>query len=222
ADGRDGDTLVVALVDELRDVARTDRGMHARQRERGREIEVRHACARVRRAKHGGVHHPGKREIGGVDRLPGRALATVDARRRLPDDAAGPGRPLLERVLLDDDPHLLVAAFDLLLGPNQSRHVRIASSILGYAPQRQMLPAIACLISSLDGSGVLDTSATALTIWPGVQKPHCRASVRTKASTSGWSRSPSIVVTSEPSTVCTSVMHERTGVPSTSTVHAPQ
>ena len=57
---------------------------------------------------------------------------------------------------------------------------------------------------------------------PGVQKPHCSASARTNASTSGWSRRPSIVVTSRPPTVWTSVMHESAGTPSSWTVHAPQ
>jgi hypothetical protein len=40
------------------------------------------------------------------------------------------------------------------------------------------LPAIACRISSLDGSGFAATSADALDDLPGVQKPHCSASVR--------------------------------------------
>ena len=55
---------------------------------------------------------------------------------------------------------------------DQSRHVRIASSIFGYAPQRQMFPAIACLISSRVGSGLRATSAAADAICPGVQNPH--------------------------------------------------
>ena len=80
------------------------------------------------------------------------------------DDLARPGRPLLERVLFDDEPDLLVAALDLLLRADQSCHVRIASSIFGYAPQRQRLPAIACRISSVLGLGDASTSATALTI----------------------------------------------------------
>ena len=42
-----------------------------------------------------------------------------------------------------------------------------------------------CLISSVDGSAISATSAAAETIWPGVQKPHWSASVRTNASTSG-------------------------------------
>jgi hypothetical protein len=58
--------------------------------------------------------------------------------------------------------------------------VEIASSMRGYVPQRQRLPAMRWRISSLVGSGVSATSAAAETIWPGVQKPHWSASVRTK------------------------------------------
>src|ERR671930_937585 len=81
---------------------------------------------------------------------------------------------------------------------------------------------MACRISSCEGAGFAATSAAADTIWPGVQKPHCTASVLTNAWTSGWSRSPSIVVTSRSPTVCTSVMHESTGTPSSWTVQLPQ
>src|SRR3954470_24824015 len=51
-------------------------------------------------------------------------------------------RPLVECVLLDDEPHLFEAAFDFLLGADQPCQCRIASSMRGYVPQRQMLPAI--------------------------------------------------------------------------------
>ena len=98
----------------------------------------------------------------------------------------------------------------------------MASSIFGYAPQRQRFPAhgVTDLVAAWFGSR--PTSAEAETIWPGVQKPHWSASARTNASTSGWSRSPSIVVTSRLPTVWASVMHESAGVPSSRTVHAPQ
>src|SRR6478735_5259356 len=85
-----------------------------------------------------------------------------------------------------------------------------------------MFPDIACRISSCDGLEFVSTSAAAETTWPGVQKPHCTASVRTNAWTSGWSRSPSIVVTSRSPTVWTSVMQESVGTPSSCTVQAPQ
>src|SRR4029453_9886255 len=81
---------------------------------------------------------------------------------------------------------------------------------------------MACRPPSGVGSGSASTSAAAETIWPGVQKPHWSASARTNASTSGWSRRPSIVVTSRSPTVWTSVMHESTGTPSSCTVQAPQ
>src|SRR5205085_3538620 len=139
--------------------------------------------------------------------------------------------PLLECVLLDHHPLLAVAALDFLLGLDQACHqlpppspatVWIARSIFGYVPQRQRLPAIACLISSSLGLALAASSADAVTICPGVQKPHCVASASTNASTSGCSRSPSIVVTSRSPTVWTSVMQESTGTPSSCTVQAPQ
>src|SRR4051812_28466766 len=148
----------------------------------------------------------------------------VLTRRRPADDLARSLRPLVERVVvaLDHDPLLGVLPLDFLLGADQSRHVRTASSIRGYAPQRHRLPAIPWRTRSGVRSGSASTSAAAETIWPGVQKPHWSASARTKASTSGWSRSPSIVVTSRSPTVWTSVMHDSTGTPSSCTVQAPQ
>ena len=62
---------------------------------------------------------------------PARALEPVDPRRRTADHLERTRGPLLERVLLDDDPDLLASALDLLLGADQPRHVRIASSIFG-------------------------------------------------------------------------------------------
>ena len=54
-------------------------------------------------------------------------------RRGPADDLAGALGPLVERVVvaLDHDPLLGVPALDFLLGLDQSRHVRTASSILG-------------------------------------------------------------------------------------------
>ena len=89
------------------------------------------------------MQHPAQPQVGGVDRLAAGALEPVDPGRRTADDLARSFGPLLERVLVDDEPDLLVPALDLFLGADQSRHVRIASSIFGYAPQRQRLPAIA-------------------------------------------------------------------------------
>ena len=118
------------------------------------------------------MQHPRELHVGGVDRLSARTLEAVDSLRRPADDLARSRGPLLECVLVDDEPHLFVAALDFLLRPDQSCHVRIASSIFGYAPQRQRFPLIAWRISSVDGLRFVPTSATALTIWPGVQNPH--------------------------------------------------
>src|SRR5205823_2815695 len=72
-------------------------------------------------------------------------------------------RPLVEGVLVDDDPDFLVASFDFLFGADQSCQVLMASSIFGYVPQRQRLPDMAWRISSVDGFGLPSTSAAAET-----------------------------------------------------------
>ena len=159
--------------DELRDRARLEHGANARRLERARRVERLHARACEGRAENRRVQHPRQLEVGRVDRLAARALQPVLALRRLADDGLRAVGPLVERILLDDEPDLFVPALDLFLGADQSRHVRIASSIFGYVPQRQRLPAIACRICSSDGLGSPSTSAAADTICPGVQKPHC-------------------------------------------------
>ena len=88
------------------------------------------------------MQHSWQLDVCRVASFASRTLRARDARSGTADDFAGPGRPLVERVLLDHEPHVLVAALDLLLGLDQSRHDTIASSIFGYAPQRQRLPAI--------------------------------------------------------------------------------
>ena len=77
------------------------------------------------------MQHPGQLDVGGEGRLAAHALGPVDARRRPADHLERPGGPLLERVLLDDEPDLLAAPLDLLLRADQPCHVRIASSIFG-------------------------------------------------------------------------------------------
>jgi hypothetical protein len=114
-------------------VVGADRADHAGQLEGPREVDLLHARAREGRAQHRRVDETGKLDVRRVDRLPARPLGSVLSRRRLPDDRARALRPLVERVVvtLDHDPLLGVAALDLLLGPDQSRHVRTASSIRG-------------------------------------------------------------------------------------------
>jgi hypothetical protein len=125
-------------------VVRPDRAEDARKLERTAQVELLHARVRGRRAQDGRVQHPGQPEVGGVLRLAARPLVAVLPRRGLPDDVARPLRPLVDGVVaLDHDPLLGVPALDFLLGPDQPCHVRTASSIRGYAPQRQRLPAMA-------------------------------------------------------------------------------
>jgi hypothetical protein len=77
------------------------------------------------------MEHAGQLDVGGVTRLAARLLEAVQARRVPADDVAGAGRPLVERVFVDERPDLLVAALDLLLGLDQPRQLEIASSIRG-------------------------------------------------------------------------------------------
>jgi hypothetical protein len=77
------------------------------------------------------VEHPGQLYVRRVARLPPGFLEAVEARRIPADDVAGTGRPLVERILLDERPDLLVAALDLLLGLDQPRQLEIASSMRG-------------------------------------------------------------------------------------------
>ena len=77
------------------------------------------------------MEHSGQPDVGRVARLAARAERAGHPRGGPADDLARAGGPLLERVLLDDEPDLLVTALDLLLGADQSCHVEIASSIFG-------------------------------------------------------------------------------------------
>ena len=77
------------------------------------------------------VEHAGELDVSGVARLAARLLEAVESRRVPADDVAGPGRPLDERVLVDERPDLLVPALDLLLGLDQPRQLEIASSMRG-------------------------------------------------------------------------------------------
>ena len=85
----------------------------------------------MRAVEQGGVEHSGQLDVRGVARLAAGLLEAVETRCVPADDVAGPGRPLHERVLVDERPDLLVAALDLLLGLDQPRQLEIASSMRG-------------------------------------------------------------------------------------------
>ncbi len=162
-DGRQGGARVARLVLQELDVLVRERGVHARQLERRAEVERARPFA-TRAAEDGGVHHSRQGDVGREPRLAPGPLKTVLARRGPADDVERARRPLIEGVLVDDGPDLLVAALDLLLSPDQPRHVRIASSIAGYVPHRHRFPAMPCRMSSRVGAGSLATSAAADTI----------------------------------------------------------
>jgi hypothetical protein len=125
------------------EVVRADHRPHARRGTGSLEVQLVRARARVRRAEYGRVQHPRQLEVGGVLRATPRALRSVDSGN---GPAYGRQRsfgPLVEGVFLDDDPLLGVLPFDFLLASDQSCHVLMASSILGYVPQRQRFPDMA-------------------------------------------------------------------------------
>src|SRR5882757_394512 len=100
-----------------------------------------------------------------------------------------------------------------------------ATTMRGCVPQRHMLPCNDCAISAADGVGFFCSSATLLMIMPEVQYAHWKAPASRNASCTGCSApsfsSPSMVVMDFPAASPTGNKHERLGVPSTSTVHAP-
>src|SRR4030081_1839935 len=88
-----------------------------------------------------------------------------------------------------------------------------------------MLPLIAVSISASPGFGLEFSNAAADMICPDWQYPHCGTSASIQARCAGWPLSfdrPSIVVTLFPSTAFRGITHERTAIPSTCTVQAPQ
>jgi hypothetical protein len=117
-----GHARVARLVDEHVQIIRPDGNAHTRGGERAGEVDALHARVRVRGAEDRRVQHPGQLDVRRVASLATGTLGTGDARSGTADDFPGPGRPLVERVLLDHEPHVLVAALDLLLGLDQPRH----------------------------------------------------------------------------------------------------
>jgi len=85
----------------------------------------------VRAAQDSGVQHAGQADVARVAGLAAGFFEAVEPVRVAADDVAGPGRPLDERILLDERPDLFVTALDFLLGLDQPRQLEIASSMRG-------------------------------------------------------------------------------------------
>src|SRR4030095_3560636 len=100
-----------------------------------------------------------------------------------------------------------------------------AFSMRMCVPHRQRLAAMCLRISSRDGVAFASSSACALIIMPGMQKPHCAACSSMNARCTGPGASivpkPSMVVTLRAPTTEIGVTHENTALPSIITVHAP-
>jgi hypothetical protein len=101
---------------EPRRIARADRGAYAGCCERALEVDAGRDGVGVGASYDGGVQHSGQPDVSGVARLAAGPLAPVHARRRAPNRDERSRRPLVERVLLDEDPRLLDAALDFPLG----------------------------------------------------------------------------------------------------------
>ncbi len=123
--------LVVGLGVHAIHLAGPDRGEHSGCGECRCKVDSLHARTGVRAPEQCCVGQPGQAHVARVARDSARPLVAVEARRGPSDDRARARRPLVESVLLDERPHLLVAALDLLLGLDQPRHVEMASSIRG-------------------------------------------------------------------------------------------
>ncbi len=128
-DGSDRLSVIVRFVGQ-----RPQHAADAGSATRAIEVQLPHTRARVRAAEHGGMQHPGELDVGGVARVAGRSQAPVDPLRRPADLVQRSRGPLVERVLLDEDPLLRVAAFDLLFGPDQPCHDRLLGSGPGAWP----------------------------------------------------------------------------------------
>src|SRR5207247_1383482 len=136
--------------------------------------------------------------------------------RNLPDSR--PRRVKREILALDEDERLEDLAFELLAALDDTRHQRRfpaltpALTMFGYAPHRQRFPETARRTSSSVGPALSRTRATIDMIWPGVQKPHWKASASMNARCTGCSSPffamPSMVSMAFPSQVTANVMHE--------------
>ena len=130
-DRRDGRARIPGLARQDVAVVRAERRADARRGECRRQVEAKHVRRSVRASEDGGVEHAGKLDVRGVASLAAGAGGAGHPLGGPAHRVARPGGPLLELVLLDHDPLLGVAPLDFLLGPDQPRQERIASSIFG-------------------------------------------------------------------------------------------
>jgi hypothetical protein len=119
----DGLPLVRDVVREPVDLADDEEASHAGSFLRAACVDARQPRVGMRAAEERGVEHPRQSDVRRVARLAARTLVAVDLRCRPPNDVERPRGPLVERVLLDDDPRLGVATLDLFFGLDQARHV---------------------------------------------------------------------------------------------------
>ena len=130
-DGGDGMSHVPRLVGQRVEVWRPDHGPDAGRLPRRLEVDRRDARAGVRAPEHRRVQHSGKLDVGREQRVASCFVGAVHTWNASTDGRERSCRPLVERVLVDDDPDFFVAALDFFFGADQSCHVVMASSIFG-------------------------------------------------------------------------------------------
>src|SRR6185312_7088313 len=104
---------------------------------------------------------------------------------------------------------------------------RTERTMFSYPVHRQIWPERASRMASSLGSGLRFSSQRAVSIMPGVQKPHCRPWHWANAFWTGsrvppMVARPSTVKTRRPSAIAASTVQDLTGVSSSQTTQAPQ
>jgi hypothetical protein len=122
---------VARLVGQRVEVWRPDYRPDAGRLPRRLEVDRDDARAGIRAPEDSRVQHPGKLDVGREHRVTSCFVRAVHTRNASTDGRERPCRPLVERVLVDNDPDFFVAALYFFFGADQSCHVVMASSIFG-------------------------------------------------------------------------------------------
>jgi hypothetical protein len=173
----------------LRRIEPVEDAANARQRFGLLRVDPPHPGTRIRAAEHADVEHAREIDVLRVSGPAGDPLDAVDTAARPRDlGELGPRGRDREILALHEDERFVDLAFELLPAPDDARHQDFrlpadtpALTMFGYAPQRQRFPATARRTSSSVGAVFSRSRPTIDMIWPGVQKPHWKASASMNA-----------------------------------------